>query len=87
MNLVILKTAAIPAVLLECGVILNRDEEVRLRDRVYQAGLVMAVAAGVEKRAPVLMTKRVDLQDDSLNCRQASNRVWMLELRRMWIPF
>jgi N-acetylmuramoyl-L-alanine amidase len=48
-DLIILKTAAMPAVLLECGVILNRDEEARLRDRAYQDRLVMAVAAGVEQ--------------------------------------
>ena len=49
-ELVVLRTAAMPAVLLECGIIVNRDEEVRLLDRAYQARLVSAVAAGIAER-------------------------------------
>lgn len=47
-NLVVLKTAPMAAVLLECGVILNRDEERLLSDPAYQHRLVMAVTDGVE---------------------------------------
>jgi N-acetylmuramoyl-L-alanine amidase len=47
-DLVVLKAAAMPAVLLECGVIVNRDEEARLGDRAYQGRLVAAVAAAIK---------------------------------------
>ena len=49
-DLIILKTAGMPAVLLECGVLVNREEEVRLGDPVYQARLVSAIAAGIRDR-------------------------------------
>ena len=42
-ELVVLKTAESPAILLECGVILNRDEEILLRNPVYQRSLVLAI--------------------------------------------
>ena len=48
-DLILLKTAAMPAVLLECGVILNREEEARLTNRTYQDKMVKAVAAGIEQ--------------------------------------
>lgn len=48
-DLIVLKTAAMPAVLLECGVILNREEEKRLTNRAYQDKMVKAVAAGIEQ--------------------------------------
>lgn len=47
-DLIILKTAPIPAVLLECGVIVNRQEESRLSDPAYQQKLAQAVAAGIK---------------------------------------
>ena len=46
-DLIVLKTAAMPAVLLECGVIVNREEERRLTNRAYQNKMVKAVAAGI----------------------------------------
>jgi N-acetylmuramoyl-L-alanine amidase len=48
-NLVVLHTAARAAVLLEAGVIVNRDEELRMRDPAVQGGIAGAVAAGVAK--------------------------------------
>ena len=46
-QLVMLKTAEIPAVLLECGIIVNREEEQLLSDPVYQNKLVTAVATAI----------------------------------------
>lgn len=48
-DLVVLKTAAMPAVLLECGIIVNRQEELRLDSPEYQDKMVMAVTAGIKK--------------------------------------
>lgn len=48
-DLIVLKAAAMPAVLLECGVIVNRMEELHLRDRKYQGQIAAAVAAGLEQ--------------------------------------
>jgi len=48
-DLIVLKTAAMPAVLLECGIIVNRQEETRLTDPTNQNKLVTAVAAGIEQ--------------------------------------
>jgi N-acetylmuramoyl-L-alanine amidase len=48
-NLVVLHTAARAAVLFEAGVIVNRDEELRLRDPAAQGRIAGAVAAGVAK--------------------------------------
>lgn len=48
-ELVVLKTATMPAVLLECGVILHRDEELLLADPAYQQRLAKAVADAVEE--------------------------------------
>ncbi len=47
-NLAVLKSAAMPAVLLECGVILHRDEELLLSDPAYQRRLATAVAEAVD---------------------------------------
>ena len=49
-DLVVLKTATMAAVLLECGIIVNRDEELRLLDRAHQTRLVSAVATGIAER-------------------------------------
>lgn len=46
-NLVVLKTASQPALLIEAGVIVNRDEELRLADPRLRAAFAQAVAAGV----------------------------------------
>lgn len=48
-DLVVLKTSAMAAVLLECGVILNRDEELSLSDPAYQHRLASAVADAIEQ--------------------------------------
>jgi len=48
-NLIVLKTATMPAILLECGVIVNRKEETHLTSKSYQDKMVAAVAAGIEQ--------------------------------------
>ena len=48
-DLIVLKTAAMPAVLLECGVIVNRQEEELLTSSAYQDKMVKAVAGGIEQ--------------------------------------
>lgn len=46
-DLVVLKTAAMPAVLVECGVIVNREEEKALRTAERQARIAAAIARGI----------------------------------------
>jgi N-acetylmuramoyl-L-alanine amidase len=48
-DLVVLKTAAIPAVLLECGVIVNRDEEASLQRPETQQRIADAAAEAIGK--------------------------------------
>ena len=48
-NLIVLKTARTPAVLLEAGVILNRDEEMRMRSQGVQKRIANAVGLGLER--------------------------------------
>lgn len=48
-NLVVLRTAAIPALLFEAGVIVNRGEELRLRDPAIRGKMALAIAAAVGK--------------------------------------
>jgi N-acetylmuramoyl-L-alanine amidase len=48
-NLVVLHTASQPAVLLEAGVIVNRAEELALREPATQRRIAAAVVAGVER--------------------------------------
>lgn len=43
-DLIVVKRTAMPAALLECGVIVNRDEELRVKTREYQEQLAKAVA-------------------------------------------
>jgi N-acetylmuramoyl-L-alanine amidase len=50
-NLVVLKTAQMPAVLLECGVIVNRDEEEKLNDPAYRGRLIDAISSAIESLA------------------------------------
>lgn len=45
-NLAVLKTASIPALLFEAGVIVNRDEELRMRDPAVRRRIVEAIVAG-----------------------------------------
>ena len=46
-NLIVLKNAKMPAVLLEAGVIVNRDEEMRLSDPAMHRKIATAVSAGL----------------------------------------
>jgi N-acetylmuramoyl-L-alanine amidase len=46
-NLIVLKTARTPAVLLEAGVILNRDEELKMRSEEVHERIANAVAQGL----------------------------------------
>jgi N-acetylmuramoyl-L-alanine amidase len=46
-NLIVLKTASTPAVLLEAGVIVNRDEELRMRSEEVRKRIAEAVALGL----------------------------------------
>jgi len=48
-NLIVLKTARSPAVLLEAGVIVNRDEELKLRSEATQRRMAGAVAQGLAR--------------------------------------
>lgn len=50
-DLIVLKTAKMPAVLLECGVIVNRAEEAKLNDPAYRNRLVEAISSAVENLA------------------------------------
>ena len=47
-DLIVLKAARMPAVLLECGVIVNREEENNLNDRSYRSRLIGAVSDAIE---------------------------------------
>jgi len=47
-NLAVLKTATIPALLFEAGVIVNRDEEMRMRDPVVRGRIVEAIVSGAD---------------------------------------
>jgi N-acetylmuramoyl-L-alanine amidase len=48
-NLIVLKTARSPAVLLEAGVILNRDEELKMRSEETRKRIAEAVAQGLAR--------------------------------------
>ena len=45
-NLAVLKTARVPALLFEAGVIVNRDEELRMRDPAVRGKIVAAIVSG-----------------------------------------
>jgi N-acetylmuramoyl-L-alanine amidase len=45
-NLAVLKTAHVPALLFEAGVIVNRDEELRMQDPAVRGRIVEAIVAG-----------------------------------------
>ncbi len=47
-NFTILSLAKIPAVLLECGIIVNRNEEFLLRNSVYQKMLVLSMSQAIQ---------------------------------------
>jgi N-acetylmuramoyl-L-alanine amidase len=46
-NLAVLKTASIPALLFEAGVLVNREEELRLRDPAVREKMVKSIAGAV----------------------------------------
>ena len=46
-NLAVLKTASIPALLFEAGVIVNRDEELRMRDPAVRQRIAAAIGSAV----------------------------------------
>lgn len=46
-DLVILKQTRIPAILLECGIIVNRQEELKLRDLAIQSKIVAAIMKSI----------------------------------------
>lgn len=46
-ELAVLRTAKMPAILVECGVIINKDEEVLLSDDAYQQKIAKALADGI----------------------------------------
>jgi N-acetylmuramoyl-L-alanine amidase len=46
-NLAVLKTAGIPALLFEAGVLVNRDEELRMRDPAVRSRLVASITSAV----------------------------------------
>ncbi len=50
-NLIVLKLASMPAVLLECGVIVNRDDELEIATPVYQQKIVNATVRAVREFA------------------------------------
>lgn len=50
-NLIILKTATIPAVLIECGIIVNREEEVEICKAEYQDKVVSSIMEAIRKYA------------------------------------
>jgi len=48
-NLIVLKTARTPAVLLEAGVIVNRDEELKVQSEEVRRRIAAAVADGLQR--------------------------------------
>ena len=48
-HLAVLRRAAMPAVLFEAGVIVNRDEELRMRDPAVQKAIAASVADGIHE--------------------------------------
>ena len=51
-NLGVGKTAAMPSVLVEAGVIINRDEEARMNDPKVRNGIAEAIARGAKRCLP-----------------------------------
>lgn len=56
-DLVVLKAAPMPAVLIEAGIIVNRAEERRLRDPFHQDMLIDAMVSGILEACPSLVEK------------------------------
>ena len=51
-NLGVGKTATMPSVLVEAGVIINRDDEARMNDAAVRKGIAEAIARGVRRCLP-----------------------------------
>ena len=51
-NLGVGKTASMPSVLVEAGVIINRDEEARMNDPAVRNGIAEAITRGVKRCLP-----------------------------------
>ena len=51
-NLGVGKTASMPSVLVEAGVIINREEEARMNDAAVRKGIAEAIARGVKRCLP-----------------------------------
>ncbi|MCX5835904.1 MAG: N-acetylmuramoyl-L-alanine amidase, partial [Deltaproteobacteria bacterium] len=47
-ELQILKQTKMPAILFECGIIVNRDEENKLKDPIYQGKIVSAILHSID---------------------------------------
>jgi N-acetylmuramoyl-L-alanine amidase len=61
-NLIVLKTAKTPAVLLEAGVIVNRDEELEVQKDMVRRRIAAAVAAGLDRCLPGRATRTAGLE-------------------------
>lgn len=48
-ELAVLRTAKMPAILVECGIIVNKDEELLLRNKDYQEKITAAIAKGIRE--------------------------------------
>ena len=48
-NLAVLRSASIPALLFEAGIIVNRDEELRMRDPGVRRRIVAAIVSGISR--------------------------------------
>jgi N-acetylmuramoyl-L-alanine amidase len=48
-NLAVSRTATMPALLIEAGVIVNRDEEARMRDPAVRRAIAQAITEGVDR--------------------------------------
>jgi N-acetylmuramoyl-L-alanine amidase len=47
-DLIVLKSSDIPSVLLECGIIVNPEEELRLNDVAYQQKIIRSIIAAID---------------------------------------
>jgi len=54
-DLVVLKAAPMPAVLIEAGILVNRQEEQKLRDPFHQDMLIDSIISGILDRCPALL--------------------------------
>lgn len=62
-ELAVLRTATMPAILVECGVILNRSEELKLNDPDYQDRIVHVLVRGI-KQFLITSTSNINTAQD-----------------------